>query len=133
MSKSPNCWVAMHGPEVTNMANDVLNAIRRLLTEAGVPFREVHHEPTYTSEESAKARGEELRSGGKALLLKTEEFFRFFVWRGDGKLNRGGEKKLLGVKKPRSPPAEEWKKLPGLARGSVPPFGPPILTFELFV
>ena len=29
-------------------------------------FREVHHEPTRTSEESARARGEELRVGGKA-------------------------------------------------------------------
>ena len=38
--------------------SEVLPAIRRLLTESGITFREVHHEPTRTSEESAKARGD---------------------------------------------------------------------------
>ncbi len=57
----------------------VYNAIVSLLDANGVAYRAVHHEPTHTSEESARARGEEVRVGGKALLVKTEDMFRLFV------------------------------------------------------
>ena len=46
----------------------ILNNIRAWFSSSGVTFREAHHEPTRTSEESARARGEELRIGGKALV-----------------------------------------------------------------
>lgn len=115
------------------MSNLVLDSIRRLLTEAGVSFREVNHAPTFTSEESAKARGEELRTGGKALLLKTDDVFRLFVLPADRKLDSAAVKRHLGVKKTRFATADELKELTGLVPGSVPPFGPPILPFELYV
>jgi len=41
----------------------------------GIAFREVQHAPTFTSEESANARGEDVRIGGKALLIKTDQTF----------------------------------------------------------
>jgi prolyl-tRNA editing enzyme YbaK/EbsC (Cys-tRNA(Pro) deacylase) len=113
--------------------NPVLDAIRRLLAESGVTFREVQHAPTFTSEESAKARGEELRTGGKALLLKTDDVFRLFVLPADRKLDSAAVKRHLAVKKTRFATADELKELTGLVPGSVPPFGPPILPFELFV
>jgi prolyl-tRNA editing enzyme YbaK/EbsC (Cys-tRNA(Pro) deacylase) len=113
--------------------NPVLDAIRRLLAESGVPFREVQHAPTFTSEESAKARGEELRTGGKALLLKTDDVFRLFVLPADRKLDSAAVKRHLGVKKTRFATADELKELTGLVPGCVPPFGPPVLPFELFV
>ena len=53
----------------------VLESIRDTLDGAGVSYREVHHQPTRTSEESARARGEEVRIGGKALLIRTGEEF----------------------------------------------------------
>lgn len=115
------------------MANPILDAIRRLLTESGISFREIQHAPTFTSEESAKARGEELQTGGKALLLKTDDVFRLFVLPADRKLDSAAVKRHLGVKKTRFATADELKMLAGLAPGSVPPFGPPILPFELFV
>jgi Ala-tRNA(Pro) deacylase len=115
------------------MANPVLDSIRRLLTEAGVSFREIQHAPTFTSEESAKARGEELRTGGKALLLKTDDVFRLFVLPADRKLDSAAVKRHLAVKKTRFATADELKELAGLVPGSVPPFGPPVLPFELFV
>ncbi|HEY1378941.1 MAG TPA: YbaK/EbsC family protein [Gemmataceae bacterium] len=118
---------------MTASANPVLDAIRRLLADAGVPFREVQHAPTYTSEESAKARGEELRTGGKALLLKTDDMFRLFVLPADRKLDSAAVKRHLGVKKTRFATADEMKDLTGLVPGSVPPFGPPVLPFELYV
>jgi Ala-tRNA(Pro) deacylase len=115
------------------MAESVLDSIRRLLREAGVPFREVSHPPTFTSEESARARGEELKTGGKALLLKTDDVFRLFVLPADRKLDSQAVKRELGVRKTRFATAEELHQLTGLVPGSVPPFGPPVLPFELFV
>jgi prolyl-tRNA editing enzyme YbaK/EbsC (Cys-tRNA(Pro) deacylase) len=115
------------------MDNAVLDSIRRLLTDAGVPFREVQHAPTFTSEESAKARGEELRNGGKALLLKTDDVFRLFVLPADRKLDSSAVKQHFGVKKTRFATADELKQLTGLVPGSIPPFGPPVLPFELYV
>ena len=111
--------------------SEVLPAIRRLLTEAGVTFREVHHEPTHTSEESAKARGEELRIGGKALLIKGDDVFRLFVLPADRKLDSGAIRREFGWKKLRFATPEELHERTGLVPGSVPPFGPPILSFEL--
>lgn len=111
--------------------SEVLLAIRRLLTEAGVSFREVHHESTRTSEESAKARGEELRIGGKALLMKGDDTFRLFVLPADRKLDSGAIRREFGWKKLRFATPEELLERTGLVPGSVPPFGPPILPFEL--
>lgn len=111
--------------------SEVLPAIRRLLTDASIVFREVHHEPTRTSEESAKARGEELRIGGKALLMKGDDGFRLFVLPADRKLDSGAIRREFGWKKMRFATPEELNELTGLVPGSVPPFGPPILPFEL--
>jgi Ala-tRNA(Pro) deacylase len=110
-----------------------LEMIRELLTTAQVAFVEKEHEPTFTSEESARARGEALHHGGKALLLKTDEVFRLFVLPADRKLDSAAVKREFGVKKTRFATADELREMTGLVPGSVPPFGPPILPFELFV
>ena len=111
----------------------VLTNIRKLLEANSVPFREVHHEPTPTSEESAKARGEDLSTGGKALLMKTADEFRLFVLPADLRVDSGRIRKQLGVKKMRFATKEELLELTGLVPGSVPPFGEPILPFGLYV
>ena len=41
-------------------------AIGELLRSRGIAFRDVEHEPTFTSEQSAAARGEPIEIGGKA-------------------------------------------------------------------
>jgi Ala-tRNA(Pro) deacylase len=73
----------------------VLDQIRAWLTAESVAFREVHHEPTRTSEDSARARGEELRVGGKALLIKVDAVFRLFVLSADRKLDSAAVKTAL--------------------------------------
>jgi prolyl-tRNA editing enzyme YbaK/EbsC (Cys-tRNA(Pro) deacylase) len=115
------------------MRADVPNSIRRLLTDAGVAFREVSHAPTYTSEDSARARGEELRIGGKAIVLKADDSFRLFVMPADRKLDSAAVKRHLGVKKLRFATPQELLEQTGLVPGSVPPFGPPVLPFALYV
>jgi prolyl-tRNA editing enzyme YbaK/EbsC (Cys-tRNA(Pro) deacylase) len=114
------------------MTDAVLAEVRRLLTEAGAPFTEKEHPPTHTSQESAAARGEPLEVGAKALLLKTDDVFRLFVLPADRKLDSAALKRELKVKKTRFATPEELRELTGLVPGSVPPFGPPVLPFELF-
>ena len=110
----------------------VLQQIRDWLTQEGVPFREVHHQPTRTSEESALARGEQLRVGGKALLLKVDGTFRLFILSADRKLDSAAIKQHFDAKKTRFASPEELMEATGLVPGSVPPFGAPILPFPLY-
>lgn len=115
------------------MATEILTHIRSLLTAAGVAFREVHHEPTATSEDSARARGEELRVGGKALLLRGDDEYALFVLPADRKIDSRRVRTELGWRKLRFATRNELWELTGLSPGSVPPFGRPILPFPLYV
>ncbi len=111
---------------------NVLKAICETLQTAGISFTQLEHAPTQTSEESAAVRGEPLEVGAKALLLKTADVFRLFVLPAHLKLDSAAVKQELGVKKIRFASADELMELTGLVPGSVPPFGTPILPFELF-
>jgi Ala-tRNA(Pro) deacylase len=115
------------------MPSCILDNIRDWLTREQVAFREVHHEPTFTSEESARARGEELRVGGKALLLRGDAAFALFVLPADRKVDSGAIRRELQVAKLRFATREELAELTGLVPGGVPPFGPPILPFPLYI
>lgn len=114
------------------MSLEILNKIRAHLTAADVSFREVKHAPTRTSEESAAARGEDMSIGAKALLLKTDDSFRLFVLPADRKLDSTAIRHQLGVRKTRFATVEELHALVDLVPGSVPPFGQPIMPFELY-
>jgi len=111
---------------------NTLDLIRQHLRSLGIDFREVNHAPTFTSEESAKARGEDLRIGGKALLMKTGDVFRLFVLSASLKADSAAIREKFGVKKTRFATSTELLDLTGLVPGSVPPFGPPILPFEIY-
>ena len=115
------------------MAATVLQSIRGLLDERGVAYREVHHPPTRTSEESARARGESVRIGGKALLIKVGDDFHLFVLSAALKLDSAAIRTHLCRRKTRFATPAELAELTGLVPGSVPPFGQPILPFRLFV
>jgi Ala-tRNA(Pro) deacylase len=110
----------------------VLEEIRAWLKRENVAGREAHHEPTRTSEESARARGEEMRVGGKALLIKVDDTFRLFVLSADRKLDSAAIKQYFGAKRTRFATPEELMEKTGLVPGSVPPFGAPILPFPLY-
>jgi Ala-tRNA(Pro) deacylase len=111
----------------------VYEEIKKLLASHGVEFREVHHEPTRTSAESAKARGEDLAIGGKAILMKVGEEFKLFVLSAAKKVDSQRIKERFGEKKLRFATPEELKDLTGLLPGAVPPFGKPITPFDLYV
>ena len=115
------------------MSEQVLLSIREMLDERGIEYREVHHQPTFTSEQSAAARGESIRIGGKALLLKVGDEFKLFVLSAVLKLDSKAIRKHLGVRTSRFANKEELAELTGLVPGCVPPFGEPILPFKLYV
>ena len=115
------------------MSETIHEAIRTLLDKHGITYRSLHHEPTHTSEESARARGESVRIGGKALLILTGEVFRLFVVSAALKLDNGAVRHHFGTRRARFATPEELIDLTGLVPGSVPPFGEPILPFELYV
>lgn len=103
----------------------------QLLAAAGVAYRQLHHEPTPTSADAARARNEPIGCGAKALLLKTDDRFRLFVLPADRKLDSALVKQQLRLDRLRFASREELLALTGLVPGSVPPFGEPILPFEL--
>jgi Ala-tRNA(Pro) deacylase len=115
------------------MEPPVLLAIRDLLTREGVSFRALHHEPTRTSADSARVRGEELRVGGKALLVKVGQTQRLFVLSAALRFDSEAVRRHFGERRIRFATPEELAERTGLVPGSVPPFGPPILPFELYV
>lgn len=70
--------------------------------------------------------------GGKALLMKVEDTLRLFVLSAALQLDSGAVKRYFGVKRQRFATGEELAAL-GLVPGAVPPFGKPILPFDLYV
>jgi Ala-tRNA(Pro) deacylase len=114
------------------MMDQALERIRETLSQAAVPYKEISHAPTHTSEESALVRGESLAVGAKALLLKTDDTFRLFILPADMQLDAKRVKQELKVRSVRFATKEELFELTGLVPGSVPPFGSPVLPFELY-
>ena len=115
------------------MAREVLRAIRTLLDDGGVAYRVLEHEPTPTSEDSARVRGEPLEIGGKALMLKVDDVFGLFVLSAARRLDSAAVKARLGAKRMRFATTEELAELTGLVPGAVPPFGEPVLSAPLYV
>jgi Ala-tRNA(Pro) deacylase len=111
----------------------VYRAIKSLLDENGIDYREVRHAPTRTSEESAKARGEDIAIGGKALVILIDGAFRLFVMSAARKLDSRRLKDRFHVNYSRFATPEELLELTGLVPGCVPPFGRPILPFDLYL
>ncbi len=109
-----------------------------LLESNKVDFILRNHEPTLTSEDSARVRGESLSSGAKAILYKIQDEFSLFVLAADQRMDPKKIKSYYKnqgkkAKKTRFASLEELNTLTGLAPGSVPPFGKPILDFDLYV
>jgi len=111
----------------------VYDRIVSLLEERGIAYRAVHHEPTFTSEASALARGESIAVGGKAILMKVDADFRIFVLSAALKLDSKKVKEHFGAKKIRFATPEELMEKTGLVPGSLPPFGPPVFDIPLYV
>lgn len=115
------------------MKSKTYELIVDLLNKHSINYREIHHEPTFTSEDSARARGEDISIGGKAIVMKVDHSFKLFVLSASLKINSAVIKKYFAARKIRFATSEELFELIRLVPGAVPPFGEPILPLELFV
>ncbi|KAL3782243.1 hypothetical protein HJC23_000306 [Cyclotella cryptica] len=117
--------------------------IHELLNTNNIQYKSLHHEATPTSEDSARVRGEDLSTGGKALVLRHRDeesddasnvSFAIFVLSASRKLDTKSIKREFKSKNVRFATAEELATLTGgLRPGSVPPFGRPVINLDLFV
>jgi Ala-tRNA(Pro) deacylase len=94
-----------------------------LLRAEAVSFRLTHHDPVTTSAEAAAARGAELRSGAKAMLVKTRTGFVLTVLAADRRVDWKLLAPLVGGKGARFATDEELRGATGLSKGAVPPLG----------
>lgn len=120
------------------MTGKTFTRIQEWLDRERVEYRHLNHEPTPTSEDAARVRGESLEIGGKAILLKISgdafpSGFGLFVMSAAKKLDSSTIKKHFGVRKLRFATRDELFEQTGLVPGAVPPFGDPLFDYPLFV
>lgn len=101
----------------------IFEQITELLDNLHIQYLIKDHPPTRTSQESALHRGEPLKIGAKAMLLKTDAGFVMAVLPADRKIDSAVIKKILSAKSLRFASPEELFEITGLVPGSVPPFG----------
>lgn len=106
--------------------------IRDLLVAESINFKEMDHAPTPTCEDSASARGEALKIGGKTLLLKGKTNFHLFTISAELSVDLKKVRKILGSGKLRLGTQEELWDIAGVEKGALPPFGHPILPLDLY-
>ena len=94
-----------------------------LLRREAADFRLTRHEPVTTSAEAAAVRGAELRSGAKAMLVKTKAGFVLVVLAADRKVDWKLLAPLVGDKGARFATDDELQRTTGLSKGAVPPLG----------
>lgn len=101
----------------------VLERIRQVLSAQGVSYELLEHEPVTTSEEAARVRGVPLRTGAKAMVLKTKEGFLLAVFPANRRINFKRLRGVLGARRLRLATPEEVETITGLTKGAIPPLG----------
>ena len=94
-----------------------------MLRREGVDFTLTTHDPVTTSVEAAAVRGSTLRSGAKAMLVKSKAGFVLAVLAADRKVNWKLLAPLVGGKGARFANDDELRQTTGLSKGAVPPLG----------
>jgi len=101
-----------------------LKLIKELLDSNGITYEVSEHEPVYTSEQAAKVRKVELKTGVKALVLKTEEgSFVMGLIAANNRIDLKKLAKIARTRKLRLASPQEVLKTTGCEVGSVHPFG----------
>ena len=101
----------------------VFEDIKKLLDDNKVEYRVDEHEPVRTSEQAARIRGVELKTGAKAMVIKADGKYCLFVMPADKKVDWKKARTLLKAKEIRFATEEEAEKVTHVKMGSVPPFG----------
>lgn len=100
------------------------SSVKKLLDGSRIPYEVTEHAPVYNSGEAAKVRGVELKTGVKALVLKTENGSLLLgLIAADRKIDLKKLAKAVGTRKLQLASPEEVLKVTGCEIGSVHPFG----------
>ena len=105
------------------------------LQEQNAKFELVYHNDIAGDrcEDSAVARGLELKYGAKSLLVKANNQFYLFTLSAAKKAQSRLMRKLVGSQKLRFATADELLEQAGVVKGALPPFGRPFFPFAQFV
>ena len=101
---------------------NIFEKIKEILDKKDIKYSVKFHEPVYTSEQAAKVRGDSLKQGAKAIILKTGNGFVLVVLSAEKKIDSKKLRKFLESKKISFADVDEVKSF-NLVPGSVPPFG----------
>lgn len=114
------------GPE--NIRNEIL----RLAKHQSIDFQHMVHEPTPTSEDSARVRGTSLEEGVKSIIVRGKQTKKNYQLNIPShlKLDMKAVAELVGEKCEFEEPAVIQERF-GLTIGGVPPFGP-LLNLDTF-
>ncbi|MBI2172785.1 MAG: hypothetical protein HYT73_01060 [Candidatus Aenigmarchaeota archaeon] len=97
-------------------------SIKRLLDEKRMKYEVSEHEPVYTSEDAARIRGEDIKTGVKALVFKGKNEFFLALVSGDKKIDMKKLKVIIKSDAHLASP-QEVLKVCGCEIGSVHPVG----------
>ena len=100
----------------------VFSKIKDFLDKNNIDYEFKEHEPVRTSEEAAAVRGEDIKIGAKALLLKADDRFVMVVLSAAKRIDSKALKKIFSVKSLRFATSEEVEEKTGCEPGGVPPF-----------
>lgn len=103
--------------------SEVSDRILQLFKEKKIEYKLYEHEPVRTSEEAARVRGVELKTGVKALIFDTGKNYILVLIPADQKVETHYIAKLEDAKKLSMAKPEKVLELAGCVTGSVPPFG----------
>ncbi len=102
---------------------EVFEQIKKLLNKNNIEYQLLEHEEVRTSEQAARIRGVDLKTGAKAMVIKTKENYYLIVLPADKRIDFKKVKNLLEVKEIRFATEQEAENLTKVKMGSVPPFG----------
>ncbi len=105
------------------MSEVVFSKIKSFLDSKELKYEIIVHEPVFTSEQAAKVRGTELKSGAKAMVLRSKGKFFMFVLSADMKLGMKKIERILNTDRLSLATPDEVLKITDCKVGSVPPFG----------
>ena len=101
-----------------------LRSIRELLDRRKILYTVSEHEPVYTSKQAAKVRGVELKTGVKALVLRTKEGgFVMGLVAADRRMDLNKLAKIVETKRLELASPKEVLETTGCEVGAVHPFG----------
>lgn len=105
------------------MGEQESSRVLELFKKESVEYKLYEHEPVFTSEQASKVRGVELKTGVKAMVLKSTDHFLLADIAADRRLDFRKLEKLLQVKKLEFATKEEVIAKTGCEAGSVHPVG----------